>query len=167
MLFAEQMNEPILSPIDSNSIDGDSATPTSDCPHTRPKLASLTTPTWDNPKVSYSPICASPPPVTEPYSTENALDDLPGVSYALALFLASHMVELEDYCHESDPQKYAVFIAQHWILTSHIFREHWYFASGYGMIQCVKGLMSFEDEVYLSVILPTVPLQSHLCARIF
>ena len=26
-------------------------------------------------------------------------------------------------------------------------RERLYFASGYGLIQCVKGLMSYEDEV--------------------
>ncbi len=26
-------------------------------------------------------------------------------------------------------------------------RERLYFATGYGLIQCVKGLMSFEDEV--------------------
>lgn len=34
-----------------------------------------------------------------------ALDDLPGVTHALDLFLASHMVESESYCHQMDPTK--------------------------------------------------------------
>jgi len=52
------------------------------------------------------------------------------VSYALQLFLESHMLESEAYCHSSDASK-----------------ERLYFASGFGLIQCVKGLMSYEDEV--------------------
>jgi hypothetical protein len=65
-----------------------------------------------------------------PYKAKDALSDLPGVSYALEIFLASKMHESEDYCNASDPKK-----------------ERLYFATGYGLIQCVKGLMSYADEV--------------------
>lgn len=52
-----------------------------------------------------------PPPVSVPYDPQQALDDLPGVTYALEMFLASQMVESEDYCHLSDQDKYAhVFV---------------------------------------------------------
>lgn len=34
---------------------------------------------------------------------KDALDDLPGLRYALDLFLASHMVESENFCKEMDP----------------------------------------------------------------
>ncbi|TCD63844.1 hypothetical protein EIP91_004886 [Steccherinum ochraceum] len=71
----------------------------------------------------------------KPYSQDKALDDLDGIAYALHLFLASHMIECEEFCHKNDPQK-----------------ERLYFASGYGLIQCVKGLMSFEDEDLLAAI---------------
>ncbi|KAF8890951.1 hypothetical protein BD779DRAFT_1515400 [Infundibulicybe gibba] len=46
---------------------------------------------------SYKSIYTTPPAVTTPYSPEAALDDLPGVAYALELFMASHMVESEEY----------------------------------------------------------------------
>lgn len=39
------------------------------------------------------------------YTHGRALEDLPGVAHALALFMASHMIESEQYCHESDPKK--------------------------------------------------------------
>ena len=48
-----------------------------------------------------------PPSVKNPYKEKEALDDIPGVAYALETFLQSRMVECEDYCHESDPKKYA------------------------------------------------------------
>ncbi|OBZ74848.1 Tetratricopeptide repeat protein 39B [Grifola frondosa] len=70
-----------------------------------------------------------------PYSPQRAIDDIPGISYALHLFLASHMVESEDYCKKYDPNM-----------------ERLYFATGYGLIQFVKGMMSFEDEDLLSAI---------------
>ena len=49
----------------------------------------------------------SRPPLTMdgPYTHDRALEDLPGVKHALDLFLASHMVESEEFCHESDPKK--------------------------------------------------------------
>lgn len=81
---------------------------------------------------SWSTIYTAPPPVKYPYNPKEALSDLPGVSYALEMFLASHMVESEDYCNKSDEKK-----------------ERLYFATGYGLIQCVKGLMSYADEVRL------------------
>ncbi|KAK7042053.1 hypothetical protein R3P38DRAFT_3389870 [Favolaschia claudopus] len=85
------------------------------------------------PGASYRTIYTSPPPVKTPYKATEALDDLPGVSYALDLFLASKMHESEDYCNESDKNK-----------------ERLYFATGYGLIQCVKGLMSYADEDLLA-----------------
>ncbi|TDL19779.1 hypothetical protein BD410DRAFT_815806 [Rickenella mellea] len=70
-----------------------------------------------------------------PYTQDRALEDIPGAAHALDLFLASHMVESEQFCHESDPTK-----------------ERLYFASGYGLVQFVKGLMSYEDEDLLAAI---------------
>ncbi|KIP02601.1 hypothetical protein PHLGIDRAFT_130658 [Phlebiopsis gigantea 11061_1 CR5-6] len=70
-----------------------------------------------------------------PYSAKKALGDLNGIAYALHLFLASHMFESEEYCNKSDPKK-----------------ERLYFATGFGLIQCVKGLMSFEDVDLLAAI---------------
>ncbi|KAJ7200812.1 hypothetical protein GGX14DRAFT_466162 [Mycena pura] len=84
---------------------------------------------------SYRSIYPDPPPVKVPYKAEEALDDLPGVIYALDQFLASHMHESEDYCNQSDEKK-----------------ERLYFATGYGLIQCVKGLMSYGDEDLLAAI---------------
>lgn len=37
---------------------------------------------------------------------KDALGDIPGLRYALDLFLSSHMVESEDFCREMDPTKY-------------------------------------------------------------
>lgn len=45
-----------------------------------------------DPKSSYNP-------------EQDALKDIPGLRYALELFLSSHMVEAEDYCNEMDPDK--------------------------------------------------------------
>jgi len=45
------------------------------------------------------------PPVENPYSSANAIGDIPCVAYALELFLASHMLESEDYLHIGDPKK--------------------------------------------------------------
>jgi hypothetical protein len=91
-----------------------------------------------------------PPTVTWPYSHTSALDDIPGIAYALDLFLKSLMVESEEYCHTSDPKK---CVATHLHLsllfaeTGARHRERLYFATGFGLIQCVKALMSFEDDV--------------------
>lgn len=57
---------------------------------------------------SYQSIYTSPPPVAYPYEPTEALGDLPGVSYALEMFLASHMVESEDYCNKSDIKKFVI-----------------------------------------------------------
>ncbi|KAK7676982.1 hypothetical protein QCA50_020011, partial [Cerrena zonata] len=81
------------------------------------------------------PWVAEPPAPQGRYTQEQALDDLPGVAYALHLFLASHMVESEDYCHKCDPTA-----------------ERMYFSTGIGLIQCVKSLMSFEDEDLLAAL---------------
>jgi len=87
-------------------------------------------------KISTPPLpwgATAPPATKGPYSKQKALDDIPALSYALHLFLSSHMVEAEDYCKHCDPKS-----------------ESLYFATGYGLIQCFKGLMSFEDEDLLS-----------------
>lgn len=73
---------------------------------------------------------APPPTPSGSYSPKHALDDLPGTQYALELFLASHMVECEEYLDKCDPKK-----------------ERLYCATGFGLIQTVKALMSFEDNV--------------------
>ncbi|KAG2006390.1 Inclusion body clearance protein IML2 [Coprinopsis cinerea AmutBmut pab1-1] len=83
----------------------------------------------NSPQPSWTPAYQSPPPVKAKYKPEEALDDLPGVCYALQLFLESHMLEAEEYCHKNDKKK-----------------ERLYFATGFGLIQCVKGLMSYEDD---------------------
>ena len=44
-------------------------------------------------------------PMSGEYTQDRALEDLPGVAHALSLFLASHMVESEKFCLESDPKK--------------------------------------------------------------
>lgn len=52
-----------------------------------------------------------PPPADvvyhkDPYNAEkDALGDIPGLRYALDLFLSSHMVESENFCREMDPTK--------------------------------------------------------------
>jgi hypothetical protein len=45
------------------------------------------------------------PPVGNPYSPANAICDISCVAYALELFLASHMLESEDYLHMGDSKK--------------------------------------------------------------
>ena len=56
-------------------------------------------------KESWTSIHSIPPSVKLPYNPVDALADIPGISYALDLFLASHMLESEDYCHKSDERK--------------------------------------------------------------
>ncbi|THU87395.1 hypothetical protein K435DRAFT_782464 [Dendrothele bispora CBS 962.96] len=91
-------------------------------------------------QASYQPHYASPPPVKVPYDPNEALDDIPGVSYALELSLASKMIESEDYCNQNDEKKERLYFATLGTI----------FATGYGLIQCVKGLMSYEDVDLLS-----------------
>ncbi|KAI0632607.1 hypothetical protein C8Q77DRAFT_1118462 [Trametes polyzona] len=81
-------------------------------------------------KLPVGPWQGAPPPFpSSPYLPNRALEDIPGITYALHMFLGSHMIESEEYCREFDPKM-----------------ERLYFATGFGLIQCVKGLMSFEDE---------------------
>ena len=98
-------------------------------------------------KESWTSIYSIPPCVKCPYNPDDALDDIPGISYALDLFLASHMLESEDYCNKCDEHKLSSFLFSCLLLTSEVIRERLYFAAGYGMIQFLKGLMSYEDEV--------------------
>ncbi len=62
-------------------------------------LTSLQTSTSHVSQLTSSPV------VTGTYSPKSALDDLPGASYALQLFLESHMIEAEEYCHKNDSTK--------------------------------------------------------------
>jgi len=73
---------------------------------------------------------SGPPVVKQPYNPTYALLDLPPICYALDLFLQSKMLESEEFCDKNDAKK-----------------ERLYFATGYGLIQCVKALMSYEDDV--------------------
>ncbi|KIY66759.1 hypothetical protein CYLTODRAFT_398199 [Cylindrobasidium torrendii FP15055 ss-10] len=77
----------------------------------------------------------TPPPVHMPYAPKNALDDIPAARYALHSFYASKMVEAEAYIDENDPEK-----------------KRLYFASCNGLFQCIKSLMSFEDEDILQAL---------------
>ncbi|TFK17307.1 hypothetical protein FA15DRAFT_661535 [Coprinopsis marcescibilis] len=51
-----------------------------------------------------------PPNVKRPYRPEGALEDMPGLQCALRLFLESRMVEIDEFCRESDPGQW-VFLA--------------------------------------------------------
>jgi hypothetical protein len=100
------------------------------------------------------PAEPEPPAVSWPYSHAAALDDIPGIAYALDTFLKSHMVESEEYCHRNDPKKCVASLWSppapiHLYAYPHSFflRERMYFATGFGLIQCVKALMSYEDDV--------------------
>ena len=105
----------------------------------------------DDKKESWSSIYTIPPSIKYPYNPLEALNDIPGISHALDLFLASHMLESEDYCNKSDDKKcvptfFVLSYLSHTPLPLESNRERLYFATGYGLIQCVKGLMSYEDE---------------------
>jgi hypothetical protein len=50
----------------------------------------------------------SPPPVNNPYDPTKALDDIPGLHFALHEFLQSRMHESERFCEQSDPDKYVL-----------------------------------------------------------
>ncbi|KZW03062.1 hypothetical protein EXIGLDRAFT_728589 [Exidia glandulosa HHB12029] len=64
-----------------------------------------------------------------PYAQERALDDLPAVHHALVLFLESQMLESEAFIRENDEKL-----------------ERLYSATGIGLIDVIRGLMSFEDK---------------------
>lgn len=74
-----------------NSLDGKTTT----TPATLPEIAG---------DMALS-LRARAPPVKNPYSMANSMCDIPCAAYALDLFLASHMLEAEDYMHKGDPQK--------------------------------------------------------------
>ncbi|KAG1873955.1 hypothetical protein F4604DRAFT_1582539 [Suillus subluteus] len=62
--------------------------------------------------------------------------------------------ESERFCEQSDPEKYVLLSSsfpQQRLRSSHC-RQRLYFATGLGLIQCVKGLMSFEDKDLLAAI---------------
>lgn len=64
------------------------------------------------------PWATEPPAPEGGYTQEQALNDLPGVAYALHLFLASHMVEAEEYCRKCDPKQYVQVLNYYNINTS-------------------------------------------------
>lgn len=53
------------------------------------------------------PAAEAMPPqrMAGPYTQDRALEDIPGIRHALEIFLQSHMVESEQFCHDSDPKK--------------------------------------------------------------
>lgn len=87
------------------------------------------------------------PVVQQPYSMAHSMVDLPCAAYALELFLASHMLESEEYMHKGDPQKCVNFKPLCGDVSYACNRERLYFATGYGLIQCVKALLSYDDKV--------------------
>lgn len=68
-----------------------------------PATSNILSPVTEEP--SYKSFYPSPPSVKYPYNPADALEDLPGVSYALEQFLMSHMLESEEYCDRSDERK--------------------------------------------------------------
>lgn len=48
-----------------------------------------------------------PPFISKSYDSRDALDDIPGIHWALHEFLHSRMLESEEYCHRVDPNKCA------------------------------------------------------------
>jgi hypothetical protein len=81
-------------------------------------------------------VLGPPPPIfKQPYDQSRALEELPGVTYALSLFLSSHMLETESWIEANNPN-----------------RDMLYFSSGSSLIQTVKALMSYEDEDLLGAI---------------
>ena len=56
----------------------------------------------------HSPAADPMPPqrMEGTYTQDRALEDLPGIRHALETFLQSHMLESEQFCHDSDPKKY-------------------------------------------------------------
>lgn len=69
-----------------------------------------------------------PPPPEVPYNSKKALKDLDGIAYALQLFLASQMLEAEEYCNKSDPKKCVVSSMCRWLILqcpqgAHLFRH--------------------------------------------
>ncbi|KAF4567143.1 hypothetical protein EYR40_006137 [Pleurotus pulmonarius] len=87
---------------------------------------------------SYASPFTLPPSIPQPYNPASALGDIPAIAYALELFLSSKMVESEKFLLDCDPTM-----------------ERLYFATGYGLIQCVKGLMSYEDPDLIAAIAHT------------
>lgn len=70
-----------------------------------PATTDGTMPSIDDKKESWTSVYAQPPSVKYPYNSVEALRDIPAISYALDLFLASHMLEAEEYCNKSDENK--------------------------------------------------------------
>ncbi|KAK0205803.1 hypothetical protein DFS33DRAFT_1309940 [Desarmillaria ectypa] len=89
----------------------------------------------DGPVGNGAAVEAVGPVVKTPYDPNDALDDIPGIAHTLDLFLASQMVESEEYCSNSDPN-----------------RERMYFCIGYGLIQCIKAVMSYDDDDIVAAI---------------
>ncbi|KAG6915423.1 hypothetical protein DXG01_011572 [Tephrocybe rancida] len=77
---------------------------------------------------SASTIFHAPPDVKYPYIEGEALGDLPSMYYVLEMFLVSHMVKSEICCQDNDTRLWC------------------------GLKQCVKGLMSYADEILTMVV---------------
>jgi hypothetical protein len=59
----------------------------------------------EEPKESWNSPFKTPPVIKKKYKPAEALEDLPAMAYAIQLFLESHMVEAEDFCHANDEKK--------------------------------------------------------------
>ncbi|KAF9555191.1 hypothetical protein CPC08DRAFT_737445 [Agrocybe pediades] len=108
---------------------------TSPPPSPFPALVSPTSTSTSTPTTPFTPKTPTTPSSASGlgYDPTTALLDLPGVSYALQAFLSSQMFESEAFLEKEDARM-----------------ERMYVATGYGLIQCVKGLMSYEDKDLLA-----------------
>ena len=83
-------------------------------------------------------LCTHVPPSIEyPYNPREALDDIPGIRHALDLFVASHMLESEEYCNKSVEKKVTFYHLPLFFSSSHLIvqlKERLGFATGYGLI---------------------------------
>ncbi|PPQ91091.1 hypothetical protein CVT25_013129 [Psilocybe cyanescens] len=122
------------SALTTTTFDTSMTSPTSSASQTE----SPNTPTTPFAPASYQSRFTAPPSTVYPYTPAVALEDIPDVSYALELFLSSKMLESEAYLEAQDESM-----------------ERLYVATGFGLIQCVKGLMSYEDPDLLSGIAHT------------
>ncbi|KAK0455642.1 uncharacterized protein EV420DRAFT_1644425 [Desarmillaria tabescens] len=61
----------------------------------------LVSPPLDGPVGNGAAVGAVGPIMKTPYDPNGALDDIPGIAHTLGLFLASQMVESEEYCVKS------------------------------------------------------------------
>lgn len=79
--------------------------PTSPTSASAPSSKSTAPVSAEEPKESWNSPFKTPPVINKKYKPAEALEDLPAMAYAIQLFLESHMVEAEQFCHTNDEKK--------------------------------------------------------------